>query len=308
MPSATLAGRSRAILLVAGMLFLDLTTATGWIDWQWPVVSWQMYRKKTREEPLVRYRQLVAVASDGTRTPTSDCGSLSVLAYPYRMDSLLHQDLPRLLSTCLRELRHSQPTISAVALENRSWRYDKQSYADQLQHSPTDVYRVVAAPAQVPESLRRATPPGELIQNGDFEHLDPETGLVPGWVNPSNRQAIAVDLASASHFGVVPALRSGHPQSLVQNLVLPATSSPVRLVVSLLALASSAGATVRLDIPETSGARAEVPGDGGWHRIELVFDSAPRASNVPATLRLLNAGSADAFVDDVSLTLAPSQR
>jgi hypothetical protein len=305
-------GFRRSIGLVLAMLFLDLTTGYESIPWQWPIVTWQMYQKKAREEPLVKWRRMVATASDGSATPTGDCGTLQVLEYPYRMDSILRQDVVGLLSTCLRELRSQNPAVTAVSIENRSWRYQQQSLAEHLSQSAAHVYRVVALPAPLPPGSGQL--PDNLIRNGDFESLEPETGLARYWTNPSARQGIGVDLPAAergakpagAHAGLVPPLRAKLPQLLEQELALPLTSSGTKLTLSLLALATAEGASVELSVPQRGQASAPIAADGGWQRVDVVLDCSARPAQLTGQLRFTNAGSADAFVTDVSLSESPA--
>jgi hypothetical protein len=312
--NVTAAGRGfrRSIGLVLAVLFLDLTTGYESIPWQWPIVTWQMYQKKAREEPLVKWRRMVANASDGSATPTGDCGTLHVLEYPYRMDSILRQDMVGLLSTCLRELQGQNPAVTAVSFENRSWRYQQQSLVEHLSQSAAHVYRVVALRAPLP--LGSTQLPDNLIRNGDFASLEPETGLARYWTNPSARQGIGVDLLAAkrgaepagAHAGLVPALRAKQPQVLEQELALPLTSSGTKLALSLLALATAEGASVELSVSQRGQASAPIVADASWHRVEVVLDCSARPTQLTGQLRFANAGSADAFVADVSLRESPA--
>jgi hypothetical protein len=308
-------GFRRSIGIVLVVLSLDLITGTGveGVPWDWPIVTWQMYQKKAREEPLVKWRRLVAHASDGSSTQTGDCGTLSVLQYPYRLDALLRQDVPGLLSTCLRELKSKNPLVVSVTLENRAWRHQQQSLEEHLAQSAPHVYRVVTLPASLPPGSAQAVT-DNLIRNGNFESIEPDSGLARHWTNPSGRQGIAVDLYAgqpapalpSEHAGLVPPLRAKQPQLLVQELTLPMTSAATRLTLSVLALATAEGATVELSVPRMGQASTPIVGDGAWHRVQLVLDCAARPAQLTATLRFSNAGRADAFVDEVSLSESPS--
>ncbi|HKO93149.1 MAG TPA: hypothetical protein VJU61_18465 [Polyangiaceae bacterium] len=298
-------GKRRALLLVCGMLFLNYTTAFELIPWQWPIVAWQMYRAKAHTERVVSYRRLLTHRRDGSHAPTSNCSSLTLIEYPYRLDYILATDTPRFLTTCLRELKRSDPNVLGASLEKRSWRYGEQSLEEHLQQAASRSFRATELPQPLPAALREPRPAEELVKNGGFTRSD-GSGELRVWNTKQNQQGIGVDLASGERTLLLPRQRGDKPSRVVQEVKLPPTLVASVLRLRLLALAGSEGATVVLELPSLGKARASIPHDGTWQRVELLLDSAARPAALKATVELINGSSGDVFFDDVSLTEAPA--
>lgn len=293
------------MLIVGVMLFMNYSVYDGMIPWQWPVVRWQMYGHKSRLEPSVTFRSLVAMHADGHEAPTSDCGTLPFLARAYRLDAALRRDRVGLLTTCLRELRGDVPSVTAVAHEVRRWDYQKQSLAEALEQAPEQEFRVASLPGDLPENS--ASGAGvNLVENGGFTRLDRKTGSPLAWsTNKSRWTALGVDLQSGNRAGLILREPGGKAQRWEQKLRLAPTAEPTRLRVEALVHAGE-GAALSLHVPGLDPARVHVTPEGSrWRRLELELDAPARPKHVTAILRLSNSGASDFFVDDVSLTEAP---
>jgi hypothetical protein len=296
------AGTRRSLALVAVLLFLNYTTAERLVPWQWPVVSWQMYGAKAPIEPTVRFRRLIAHDEAGTTRPTSDCGTMPFIEPSYRLDALIRTNAPLFVKECLVELRSVEPSVVGVSFERRTWNYAEETLEQQLGRSPTLSFRAALLPAPRPTVAPKEMTGKNLLSNGDFSRMDPKPGPPRRWNGTAKWLGFGVDLRDDNTTGLIAKARGKARHFLEQEVKVAPAAAASRLRLTAWVHAVRQGAELELELRGGGRQSVAVPHDGAWHWLELELEAPPRERQGRATVRVINRGRADVFVDDVHLT------
>jgi len=272
----------------------------------WPVVKWQMYRKKYGRKP-VGHRRYIAHFADGRSERAKMAVPVTFLGGPYRIDAMVRQDAPRFFTTLIGVMRtHAMNNeLVGLSLETRQWRYKDVPLSEHLEAAAQTLFRTdITTPSPIaPKEMLES-----LLENGDFSRFDAD-GRPTAWTQ-SRHRGLARSETGDNWMLLLPP--SPDEKRAEQAVPIPETWSGGEVHISVSAFCKQAGSTVELLLVSPAGEvfsanRADLE-PGAWRSVEMHAVLDPQNGDQQAVIRLLAGPSSSAvYFDDVVMWRTPNR-